>query len=202
MSTTGSLPRGTVLENSYISTNITPGLPIHRTADSEAWVCGPACYPVPASRCQRPSPAYHGSVGGQCRGAHRGPRPLRPAPRVIAMWGSESGVRSPRRWLDGVAPHLPPTAPLMLSSHPASPSLRLRHCAPAPCASERGGPGAHAAGRKTWWGQMAAGQEGERAKPPQRRPLGAVTPNRLLRVLRFRLRGLRVCGVTPQSPSL
>jgi hypothetical protein len=158
--------------------------------------------PVPASRCQRPSPAYHGSVGGPCRGAHRGPRPLRPAPRVIAMWGSESGVRSPRRWLDGVAPHLPPTAPLMLSSHPASPSLRLRHCAPAPCASERGGPGAHAAVRKTWWGQMAAGQEGERAKPPQRRPLGAVTPNRLLRVLRFRLRGLRVCGVTPQSPSL
>ena len=37
----------------------------------------------------------------------------------------------------GRHPTSPPTAPLMLSSHPASPSLRLRHCAPAPCASER-----------------------------------------------------------------
>eukprot|EP01047_Picozoa_sp_COSAG01_P031526 COSAG01_NODE_2241_length_8086_cov_25.173282_3_plen_193_part_00 len=47
----------------------------------------------------------------------------------------------------GRHPTSPPTAPLMLSSHPASPSLRQRHCAPAPCASERSGPGAHAAVR-------------------------------------------------------
>jgi hypothetical protein len=33
--------------------------------------------------------------GGPCRGVHRGPRPLHPAPRGNAMWGTESGVQEP-----------------------------------------------------------------------------------------------------------
>eukprot|EP01049_Picozoa_sp_SAG25_P023067 SAG25_NODE_9587_length_366_cov_1.936330_1_plen_76_part_01 len=76
------------------------------------------------------------------------------------MWGTESGVQAPaaQEGRGGILLPTPlPTASLTRQKPPRQPLTALSHCAPAPCASERGGLGAHAAVWRMWWGQMATG---------------------------------------------
>jgi hypothetical protein len=140
--------------------------------------------------------------GGPCRGVHRGPRPLHPAPRGNAMWGTESGVQEPAALAGRGGTPPPPHRATNAQQPPRQPLTATMPLRPCPVCQRA---------RWTWGARSGAedvgGTDGSWAGGLASKATTAATPRgshyeQTLRVLRFRLRGLRVCGVAPQSPSL
>jgi hypothetical protein len=105
-----------------------------------------------------PGETYHGTVGARAEACIEARALFTRRPAVTRCGGLSPVSKSPRRWLDGAAPHLPPTAPLMLQQPPRQP-FTAPLC-PCPVCQRVRWTGGARSGEEDVGGQMAAGQEG------------------------------------------